>query len=306
MRNLLLSSVAALALLGGGLSAAETKASVPDAQIVSNDSSQNVKNAAVRNAQKQASAQKADVKIVEEAVEAVSLTQETLSLLGQDKKDDAVKTLEKAIGKMEVVLSHPNAPALLPLDASVVVNEFSGTAHDAENAVITAIALLEKSRVQDARLIIEPLKDEIDVITINMPLASYPAALKLAAKYLHEEKADEAKKVLAAALGTFVEVDIVTPLGIVEAQDLIAAAKDVAKTDKKLALAHLDAASEALKKAKALGYTSTSNTTYKVLNEAIEKVQKEIKGKNEAEKLFEELMSKLKEFKEKTVKTLHN
>jgi hypothetical protein len=304
MKKVLLSSVTALALLGSGLSAAQTQTPAPKAQAMKKVASQNVKNAAVRNAKARANEQKADVKIVKEAVDAVALTQQALLQLNKNKKEEAIKSLEKAIGKLEVVLSHPNAPALLPLDASVVVSEFAGTAHDVENAVITSIALLEKKRVQDARMIVQTLKDEIDLVTVNMPLASYPAALKLAAKFLHEGKIAQARQVLATALSTFVEVDVVTPLGIVEAQDLIAAASKAVKTDKELALAHLEAAKAALKKAEALGYTSTSDTTYKMLNEAINKIEKEIRGKNEAAKLFDELIAKLKEFKNKAVQTL--
>ncbi len=304
MKKVLLSSITAMALLSSGLWAAEANnAPQPKKEVKSNASSQSVSAKAVNNAKAAAKAQKSEVKVVKEAVDAVALTQEVLVALGQNKKDEALKKLEKAIGKLEVVMSHPKAPALIPLDASVVVSEFAGTAHDAENAVITSIALLEKKRVQDARLIVQTLKDEVDLITVNMPLASYPAALKLAAKFLHEGKVDEARRVLATALSTFVEVDVVTPLGIVEAQELIAAASKVAKTDKQLALAHLDAARAALKKAEALGYTSSSDTTYKMLNSAIDKIQKEIRGKNEAEKLFEDLIAKLKEFKEKAVKT---
>jgi ABC-type hemin transport system substrate-binding protein len=41
-----------------------------------------------------------------------------------------------------------------------------------------------------------------------------------------------------------------------------------------------------------------------MLDEAIEKVEKEIKGPNKAEKLFEELTEKLKEFKEKALKSI--
>ena len=305
MKKVLLSSVTAVALLSSGLWAAEANnAPQPKKEVKSNASSQSVSANAVKNAKAAAKAQKSEVKVVKEAVEAVALTQEVLFALSQDKKDEALKKLEKAIGKMEVVISHPKAPALIPLSASVVVNEFAGTAYDAENAVITSIALLEKKRVQDARLIVQSLRDEVDLVTVNMPLASYPAALKLAAKFLHEGKTDQARRVLATALSTFVEVTVVTPLGIVEAQELIAAASQVAKTDKKLALAHLDAAKAALKKAEALGYTSTSDTTYKMLNEAINEIQKEIRGKNEPEKLFEKLIGKLKEFKEKTVKSL--
>ncbi len=294
MKKVLLSSVVALALLGTGAMAAEKSTD-----------SKSVSAAAVRNAKANAMQAKGDVKIVKEAVEAVQLTQKVLVALNQKKKDEAIKALEKAIGKMEVVMSNPKAPALIPLDASVIVSEFAGSAYDVQNAVITSIALLQKSRVQDARMIVQTLKDEVDLVTINMPLASYPAALKLAAKFLHEDKIDEARKVLATALNTFVEVDVVTPLGILEAQNLIAAASKVAQSDKKLALAHLEAAKAALKKAKALGYTSTSDTTYKMLNDAINKVEDEIRGANKSEGLFKELIVKLKEFADKAVKSVH-
>ncbi len=294
MKKVLVSSVVALALLGSGLQAAEKGAD-----------SKTVTAKAIQHARSHALTEKSGVKIVKEAVDAVKLTQQVLMQLDQKKKDEAIKTLEKAIGKMEVVMSNPKAPALIPLDASVVVSTFAGTAYDVQNAVITSIALLQHQRVQDARLIVQTLKDEVDLITINMPLASYPAALKLAAKFLHENKIAQARQVLATALNTFVEVDLVTPLGILEAQDLIAAASKAAKTDKQLALAHLEAAKAALKKAEALGYTSTSDTTYKMLNEEIDKVEKEIRGANKSEGLFKELIEKLKEFADKAVKSVH-
>jgi hypothetical protein len=263
-----------------------------------------VKAGAVKHGKANAAAKRDDVKVVQEAVDAVALTQEVLIALDRNKKEEAIKKLEKAIGKLEVVMSNPKAPALIPLSASVVVSEFPGSAYDVENAVITSIALLQHKRVQDARLIVQALKDEIDFVTVNLPLASYPAALKLAAKFLHEDKTAEAKAVIATALNTFVEVDVVTPIGILQAQELIDAASKVAKQDKKLALAHLAAAKAALKKAEALGYTSRSDTTYQMLNDAITAIEKEVRGKNKAEKLFEDLIAKLKEFKEKAVKSI--
>jgi hypothetical protein len=302
MKKVLLSSIVALALLGNGLNAAETQSETVKAPVVQN--SQKVKAGAVKHGQANAAAKRNDVKVVQEAVDAVALTQEVLIALDRDKKDEAIKKLEKAIGKLEVVMSNPKAPALIPLNASVVVSEFPGSAYDVENAVITSIALLQHKRVQDARLIVQGLKDEIDFVTVNLPLASYPAALKLAAKFLHEDKVAKAKTVIATALNTFVEVDVVTPIGILQAQELIDAASKVAKQDKELALAHLAAAKAALKKAEALGYTSRSDTTYQMLNDAITAIEKEVRGKNKAEKLFEDLIAKLKEFKEKAVKSI--
>ena len=292
MRKLLLSSIVALSLLGSSAYALDANAS-----------SKSVSANAVQVAKDSANKQKGDVKIIKEAVESIALVAETIKYIDENKKDEAIKSLEKAIGKIEVVLSDPKAPALIPVDAKVVVAKFLGDAYTAQNAVITSIALLTNKRVQEARKIVQTLVDEIDFTTINLPLASYPAALKLAAKNLHEGKLQEAKEVLATALNTFVAITTVTPIGILEAQDLIIAASKIAKTDKKLALSHLAAAKEALKRSEALGYTSYSDTTYKMLIEEIRKVEKEIKGKNEAEKLFEALIEKIKEFKEKALKT---
>jgi len=291
MKKILISSITAIALLSSSIQAS--------------DSTKTVSAKAITHAKADADKIKNSEKIVQEAVDAVKLTQDVVTAINSGKKDEAIKTIEKAIGKLEVVMSAPNAPILIPLNASVVVSAFKGSAYDVENAVITSIALLQNKRVQDARMIVEKLKDEIDVVTINLPLATYPGALKRAASFLHQNKLKEAKEVLMTALNTLVEVDLITPIGIIQAQDLIIAAKSVAKTDKKLALAHLEGAKEALKKAEALGYTSRSDTTYKMLNEQINKIEKEIKGKNEAEKLFDKLIDMIKEFKDKASKTIN-
>ena len=292
MKKILLSSLAAITLL-----------STQSMALEANASTKAVSASAISQAKKDAKAKSDSVKVVKEAVDSVKLVGDVLVALDKNKKDEAIKTLEKAIGKIEVVLSNPKAPVLIPLESKVIVQHFVGTSEDAATAVITSEALLSKGKVQAARRIVLGLVDEVDVATVNLPLATYPIALKEAAKYLHENKVDEAKKVLAATLNTFVDITAVTPLGILEAETLVNAASKIAKSDKKLALAHLDQAKEALKRAKVLGYTSSSDTTYKMLNDAISAVEKEIKGKNEPAKLFEELKAKLKEFKEKALKT---
>ena len=308
MKRVILSSIVAMGLFGAPILADEAKtpaqapaqAQTKTAKVTSKEVSSN----ALKSAKSSANAQKGDIKVIKEAVDAVKLTQEVLVQLDKKEKDKAIKTLESAIGKLEVVLTNPKAPALIPLSANVVVSEFAGSPRDAENAIITSTALLEKHKVQAARAIVVGLRDEIDFVTVNLPLASYPSALKLASKFLHEDKIDRAKKVLLTALNTFVEVNVVTPIGIIEAQSLIQTASQIAKKDKTLALSHLEEAKRALKKSEVLGYVSDSDTTYKMLNDAINAIEKEIRGKNEAKKLFDELIEKLKEFKDKAVKSI--
>ncbi len=290
MKKILVSFVAAGLLVSGAFASTASKSE---------------SNKAVVQAKAKVKKEQNEVKIVQEAVDAVALTNKVLAELDKGNKDQAIKDLEKAIGKLEVVLSAPNAPALIPIDSSIEVVDFPGSIEDIKTAVITAKALLAENKIQEARAILDTLRSEIVLKVINLPLASYPAALKLAAKFLHENRIDEAKAVLNQALATFVEVDVVTPIPLLQAIHLVEVAKDLAKKDKKKALEMLEEAKKSLKKAKALGYTSDSDITYKALEDMIEKVEKEVRGKNKAEKLFEELLNKLKAFKEHAVKKLN-
>jgi hypothetical protein len=244
-------------------------------------------------------AQTKEAHVIKEAVEAVALTQKVL--IDLDKKDTtkAKSDLESAIGKLEVALSAKHSPKLLPIDATVKATEYLGSVKDVKAGIDTTIDLLKDHKVQEARAIINALVSEIDVVSVNLPVATYPQALKLAASYLHEGKVDQAKEVLVTALSTLVEDVVVIPIPIVKATALIDTASKIAKKDKDQALKHLDLAKEELEKAELLGYTSKSDVTYKSLYDQIKKVKKEIKGKNKAEKLFEELVNKLKSFKDK-------
>ncbi len=283
-------SVIAAALLAGMPVMAKTSSEVTDDAV-----------ATAKNA-----AKKQEVQVVKEAVEAVVLTQEVLADLHKNDAKAAKEALEKAIGKLEVVLAAPNAPALLPIDSALSATEFVGTADDVRHDLKAVKSLLSDGKVQEARRLLSTLQSEIDIVTVSLPLVSYPNALKLAAKYLHDGKVDEAKEVLNMALGTFAQSEVVIPVPILKAQALIEEASKVAKKEKKTALVHLDAARAQLKVAEALGYVSRSDTTYKALDDAIEKIEKEVKGKNEAEKLFDALIDKLKEFKEKAVSTVRS
>lgn len=252
-----------------------------------------------------AEAKETQIEVVKEAVDALVLTHRVLNDLDSNKQDEAIKDLEKAIGKLEVVLANKQTPAMLPIDSSIVAVEFAGDLKSIEKTTKEVRDLLNKSEIQAARRLLDTLQSEIDVVTVNLPLASYPQALKLAAKYLHENKPEEARDVLEMALNTIVRTEIIIPIPLLKAEALVNEAKKIAATDKEQALKHLQAATTELKTAEALGYTSSSDTTYKALNESIESIEKEVKGKNKAEKLFDELKAKLKEFKEKAVKIMN-
>jgi ribonuclease HII len=196
-------------------------------------------------------------------------------------------------------LAAEKAPKLLPIDASITAVEYVGDAKEIKKNLDLVESLLDDGKVQEARKLLNTMQSEIDIISVNLPVSSYPDALKLAAKYLHDNKIEQAKAILVTALNTMVEDIVVVPIPVLKADALIVAASKIAKEDKEQALKHLAQAQVELEKAKLLGYTSKSDVTYKALKKAIEKTEKEVKGKNKAEKLFEELINKIKSFKEK-------
>ncbi|WP_297444024.1 YfdX family protein [Sulfurimonas sp.] len=239
-------------------------------------------------------------KLVEEAINSLKFTNDALIALNKNDTKSATKNIEKALGKLEVILSAKNAPKLLPIDGGVSLSEFVGTKDDVTKTVDTVKDLLDKNKVQIARQLLDTLQSEIDVTVVSLPLVTYPDALKLAAKYIHDGKTQEAKQVLQVALATFDKTTTVIPLPLLKATDLISASANLAKNRKKEeALKYLNAAEDQLDVAEVLGYVSHSDNTYKSLHKVIKKVKKEIKGKNKAEKLFDELKTKFKDFKDK-------
>jgi len=287
MKNILLSTLLSSLLLVGAVEANSTIKSVNEVN----------KGAVAKGAQNALANQK---KLIAEAISSLKFTNDALAALSKKDKATAQKDIEKALGKLEVILAAKNSPKLLPIDSAVNMVEFVGTSKDVQKDVDAVKDLLDANKVQVARTLLDTLQSEIDVTVVSLPLATYPDALKLAAKYLHENKVDKAKSVLELALSTFDKTTTVIPLPLLKATDLINVSASLSKNGKKEeALKYLNAAEDQVEVAQALGYVSHSDTTYKALHKAIKLVRKEIKGKNKAEKLFDDLKAKLKDFKNK-------
>jgi len=287
MKNILLSTLLSSLLLSSGLYAKSDIKTVNE-----------VSKSAVKKGTQDALANQ--TKLIQEAINSLQYTHEALVALDTKDKATAEKKIEKALGKLEVILAAKDAPKFLPIDSSVTMVEYVGTKDDVKKSVDAVKDLLSDNKIQLARTLLNTLQSEIDIKITSLPLVTYPDALRLAAKYLHENKIDKAKSVLEVALSTFDTTVTIVPLPLLKATDLINVSAALSKNGKKdEALRYLQAAEDELDVAQALGYVSHSDTTYKALHKAIKDVRKEIKGKNKAEKLFDELKNKLKDFKDK-------
>ena len=243
------------------------------------------------------------IELVKEALESLSLSAQAVKEIDEKKIDEAKKSVQKALGKLESILASEKTPKLLPIDNQMVVKNFIGSSKDVEIVLERVKKLLDSKKIQEAGELLISLQSEIDVTTMSLPLVSYPDALKLASKYLIENQPTKAKGVLAIALNTFVKDEKIIPIPLINSLKLVSTASEIAKKDKEQALKHLEWAKDELHKTELLGYVSSSSTTYKQVNELIEKIEKEVKGDNKAEKLFKELSEKIKEFKDKILPT---
>jgi len=287
MKNILLSTLLSSLLLSNALYAKSEIKTVNE-----------VSKSAVKKGTQDALANQA--KLIQEAINSLQYTHEALVALDKKDKATAKKKIEKALGKLEVILAAKDAPKFLPIDSSVSMVEYIGTKDDVKKSVNAVKDLLSENKIQLARTLLNTLQSEIDIKITSLPLLTYPDALKLAVKYLHDNKIIKAKSVLEVALSTFDTTVTVVPLPLLKATDLINVSASLSKNGKKEeALTYLKAAEDELDVAQALGYVSHSDTTYKTLHKALKDVKKEIKGKNKAEKLFDELKHKLKDFKDK-------
>lgn len=239
--------------------------------------------------------------LISEAINAIRNTQDALIYLNGKNIQKAKEALKKAIADLSDVLNRPNPPYLLPVDLNIQAYQFEGDVNTIKKALTQAKILMEENKLPETREILNSLRDEIVINTTNLPLATYPAALNLAIKYINEGKIANAKDVLNMALSTLVQINTIIPIPLIKAQALITQASKIVKKDSKQALKYLNEAKHQLILAQTLGYTSKSDTTYKMLKNSIENIEKEIKAHHKTSGLFERLIEKIKEFKEKAI-----
>lgn len=197
---------------------------------------------------------------IEEAVAALTETGNALKALEDNKNDEAAAALERAIGKLEVVLTQYPELAFAPVDVSSTVIDIAASPAVIAKARKEALRLMKDDQLQLARPIINNLASEVVVRTTSIPLVTYPLTLKSAAALIKDDKVDDAKAVLAQGLNTMVVEEVVSPLPLLRASALIEQAKALSEKEnrsdeenQKLA-ALLDAMDVQIAKGEALQY----------------------------------------------------
>lgn len=231
--------------------------------------------------------------LLEEAVSALDETQAAINAIDAGNNQEAIDALARATGKLEIILAREPDLALAPVANAIIEHDVLATPEEVEALADQIEDLTDRGRLQEARRLMEGLASEIVIRTSNIPLATYPDAIKRAAALLDEQKPEEAKLVLLDALSTIVVNDTIIPLPIVRAEASVEAARVLAakeertQEDNQAIAAALQNAREQIELAQALGYATKKDLDD--LHDTIEELERETAGGNAAERVFERI-----------------
>ena len=249
--------------------------------------------------------QKKKAELVNEAIDALMLTRKALVELDKGKTRAALDSLAEAVGKLDLLLARAPDLTLVPVDVDSMVYDVYADLKSIKKAKEEALKLLKKGEVQQARAILIPLVSEIRIRVRNLPLATYPDAIKAVVPLIDAGKLDSAKVALHEALSTIVVQDIVIPLPILRAQLMLAQAKALTQSDTTADRDQLEKllqnARYQLQLAEALGYGDIEKD-YKDLYQQLAEIEKKLKGKGSTKGLFDRVADSVSNFLERVKK----
>jgi hypothetical protein len=241
------------------------------------------------------------VSLLADAVLALDATRNALTALDKGDKDAALAALERASGKLDVVVSRDPKLAFAPVEVTTSIFDLYATPDAVKDVIKEAKDDLSNNQVQRARYLVTDLASEADTHVVEIPLATYPAAIKAVAPLIDAGKMQEAKNALEAALNTLVIETYVVPLPRVRAEALLQQAEQLAtksnrtQDDNRKVRHFLDATRTEIQLAEALGYGTKDN--YKPLYAQLDDIQKKTENGESGKGLFARMEQSLKKFK---------
>jgi hypothetical protein len=246
--------------------------------------------------QRKEAEQQAQQTIDKDAVTAIEETQKAVKAIADGKNDEAISAIERATGKIAILIARKPATALVPVDVGVeIIDSAPRDANAVKEIVKSAEKALEDKDYPQARVLLQGLSSEIRVRTYHLPLATYPLAMQEAARLVDQKKTKEASAVLTTALNTLVVIDRGVPLPLTVAQAAINDAQAKRDKDKAEAQKLLATAKDELERAKLLGYAG-NDPEYASLNQAIADLEKQLQGSGNTTSTFSKLKEKMDAF----------
>ena len=229
------------------------------------------------------------------AIAAIEQTVQAIDSIAAGKTADALKGIEEATGKVNIVLARNPELALIPVSVeALIIDTAPRDIDDIEKLGDAADKAILVDDFPTARALLGALRSEVRVRTYNLPLGIYPTALQEAARLLDKDS-QAASIALLAALNTLVTVDQVTPLPLLVAQEAINQAQTSAQKDKNAAQKVVETAEFELNRAMALGYAG-QDPEYPALKDDISNLKTQLEGSEDTTSAFSKLKARLGAF----------
>jgi hypothetical protein len=237
--------------------------------------------------------------LLQDAASALAETHNAVTALDKNDRKSAIAALERATGKLDVVVSRDKNLAFAPVAVSTTMLDLYTTPETVKGIVKETKDNLAKDRVQQARLLIQNLASEADINVTEIPLATYPAAIKAVVPLIDQGKINEAKAALYTALNTLVVETWVVPLPRVRAEALLAEANKLVNEkkdqEKDKVRSLLDDTRRQIQLAEALGYGTADS--YKTLYSQLDDLEKKVSSGQSSSSLFDRFRQSIKNFK---------
>jgi hypothetical protein len=238
--------------------------------------------------------------ILNEATDALERTEQALKALEEKRIDDALADLAIATGKLDLIVARDPSLALAPTDVAVTYREIFASNADIKAVINAADKALGEGRVQDARHMLSKLGSEVVTTVTQLPLATYPDAIKDIVPLIDDGEIELAKQELETALGTVVLTDYVTPLPYLRAEQMLTQAEKLAETSERSdeqneeLASILSAVREELNLGELLGYGTEGN--YASLYEELDKIEGKTSDGKHGKGFFDQMTNRMAEW----------
>lgn len=256
--------------------------------------------------ERQKATNEAQSSLDQDAIAALEETRNAINAIDQGNTQEALQALERATGKLDILLARYPELALVPVSTQITIIDLAPRDFDLIEPIRDeAKRAVNEENFPTGRALLHNLVSEIRTSTVNLPLETYPDAMKESARLLHQGRTDEARAVMQLALSTLVVTEQSRPIPLINALTELAAAMALAaqgqdqqnqdQQNRDQVLRLLEDARTQLKLARELGY-ARRDPEYKELDRAIRDIERQIRAKEKTESPFAKLREKFSSF----------
>lgn len=230
--------------------------------------------------------------LLDEAIAALRESETALEALDEGDTEAALEALAIVAGKLQIVVGREPSLALAPVDVSVTRRDILAGDPDTIRAMREEIEeVMEDGSIQEARLMLRDFGSELVIEVLNIPLETYPAAIRRVAGLIDDGETAAAKAALTRALNTLIVTESIIALPVLRAESMLEQAQALANKDeptdeehKQLAELLADVETE-LALTEAFGYAEETRS-YDALMADLRKLRKKADSGEDTRELF--------------------